>query len=124
MRYRSDARALLLVFLFTVVTVLSGCCGLTDLRSRDEPIVRATPTAQPVSPERLESGATSAPLTPIVVSSSEEEQLLVKLYEQVNPSVVNITVATRLTGIGEGVPSPGSEESDEPVQRGEGSGFV
>ena len=124
MRYRFGARALLQVFMFAVVTVLSGCCGLTDLGSRDERIVRATPTAQPISPEQPKSGATSSPVTPMVLTSSTEEQLLVKLYEQVNPSVVNIVVATRLTSMGGRTPSPGSGGSDEPVQRGEGSGFV
>ena len=125
MRYRYSVTLLLLSLV--LVVILSGCCGFADLRSRtSQRVLRATSTAEAASPEQAETEPTSPSPASVVVPSSEEERLLVSLYEQANPSVVNIVVATRVTGMGEN-DSPSDSQGqapDEFLQQGEGSGFV
>lgn len=108
-----------LIPLILAVT-LSGCCGLTDVRSHtSQRTLRATPTLEATPSGRSEETEPISPSPePVVITFSEEERLLVELYERVNPSVVNIVVAARVTSFG------GEESSDEFVQQGEGSGFV
>lgn len=118
MKLRNDVSFILLMLAIT----LSGCCGLTDLRPRtSQKAPETTPTIEiaPLErPEQEKVEPTPLPSEPVVITFSEEERLLVELYERVNPSVVNIAVAARVTSfLGEG-------SSDEFIQQGEGSGFV
>ena len=120
MKSRNGAIPCLILLLLALT--LSGCCGLTDLTSRTtQGAPKVTPTVEAAPLERSEQEQAQPTLTPpepVIITFSEEERLLVELYERVNPSVVNIVVATRVKGLG------GSESPDEFVQQGEGSGFV
>jgi serine protease Do len=68
----------------------------------------ATATTIPASP---------LPATALKVGIAEEEDLLINLYERVNPAVVNIRVVKR-------VEQPAVLTPDEFYQEGQGSGFV
>jgi 2-alkenal reductase len=106
MRQHFGFRAVVAMILMILTVVITGCCGLVDARSAGQRRLR--PTSTP----------------PVAVSASEEERLLVALYERVNPSVVNIAVAARVLPQGESQSPSDSEAPDEFMQRGEGSGFV
>jgi len=68
----------------------------------------ATAMPEPTSP---------LPATALEVGVAEEEDLLINLYERVNPAVVNIRVVKR-------VEQPAVFTPDELYQEGQGSGFV
>jgi S1-C subfamily serine protease len=81
----------------------------------------APPPALPPAP---------TPLPPDVVAEADaEEQLLINIYERVNPSVVNINVAVKVEDFEQpevpGMPElPPGFSPEDPFLRGEGSGFV
>ncbi|MDH4135541.1 MAG: trypsin-like peptidase domain-containing protein [Anaerolineae bacterium] len=124
-------------YVLTAVLALSlaavSCSPLTMVglgaRGAETPleVAKVTPTATPVpTPTPLRPldrlGATQAqdtalPATELKVEATEEE-LLVNLYERVNPAVVNIRVIKR-------VEQPATfAVPDEFYQEGQGSGFV
>lgn len=83
--------------------------------------IKYTEAEAPLEVERVAPTATLAP-TPTVLPVTEigitEEELLVNLYERVNPAVVNIRVIKR-------VEQPAAFLTpDELFQEGQGSGFV
>lgn len=84
-----------------------------------QPEVRVT-----VVPTRAAPATPRAPIQ-IVPGSDVETDVLTAIYEQVNPSVVNITLFGRA---GDqtipGIPLPTPENPDELVPIGQGSGFV
>jgi len=104
-----STRAALGAVLVIVIVLLSACAPT---------VVAPTPTLAPPAtatskPPVAPTTAATALLTPQI---DYEEQLLIRIYEEVNPSVVNIGVTTRTNS---GVPGFG-----EFTQQGQGSGFV
>lgn len=94
--------------------------------------VQPTPTlpATPVQPTPPPATAliqptpspvpTSTPLPPLAVSGGDvEEELLVQVYQRVNPSVVNIRIQQRVE-----LEQPLPGFPDDVFQEGQGSGFV
>jgi serine protease Do len=106
------------LFPLVLAITLAGCQavlprGSVDAIRRQVTRRTATPTAA-VAPQ---STAAPAPVgTVMVITSSEEEQLLEALYQRVNASVVNVMVTISASG--------GSRTTPTIPQQGEGSGFV
>lgn len=117
---------LLVALLLLPVLVLSGCSmpnlslGGAAIAPEVAPPAAAAPVAAPP--------AASAPTASSVLDALEGT--LGQIYDQVNPSVVNIQVVVEQEGMSTVVPEiPGfpfgpSEPQGPPVQRGMGSGFV
>jgi serine protease Do len=117
---------LLVALLLLPVLVLSGCSmpnlslGGAAIAPEVAPPAAAAPVAAPP--------AASAPTASSVLDALEGT--LGQIYDQVNPSVVNIQVVVEQEGMSTVVPEiPGfpfgpSEPQGPPVQRGIGSGFV
>ncbi|MCD6520510.1 MAG: trypsin-like peptidase domain-containing protein [Anaerolineae bacterium] len=113
--------------LFMVMS-LAGCFVFPapDLGALRRHLLRVTPTPIP-TPELAK-----VPLTPTVVPPlvrpSDESQLLIELYERVNPSVVNVLVVSKvkMKPFAEipGFPFFAPQTPEEYYQHGEGSGFV
>ena len=116
-----------LVATLAVVTLLSGACSSISLRS---PVVigstRQAPTQASTQPASANTdGQTVAVVnqpaagpTPTALPAANrakfdgEEEVLINLYQRVNPSVVSISIAQKVQG------------SDTPRPVGAGSGFV
>ncbi len=110
--------------LAAVTIVTMGCSGLRDLRDS----VRSQVQPQSATPAQSNNAAPAADTniavrqvpepTPTTVPESnrqnfdEEEQVLINLYERVNPAVVSIAIEQRM------------QNSGEEQQAGAGSGFV
>jgi S1-C subfamily serine protease len=110
-RKQKSLPAALGAILIVLVVVFSACSPTT---------VAPTPTLVPqatAAPVPTAVTATTAPVSLVPQAQVDyEEQLLVRIYEDVNPSVVNIGVTSRTSS---GVPGFGNF-----VQEGQGSGFV
>jgi 2-alkenal reductase len=91
----------ILFMLFLVLAATSLACGTFG---RDNPITIATPAAPEVSLPVEPPTSVSLPQV------ASEDQVLVDLYDRVNPSVVNITIYTSSDG--------------QVVPLGQGSGFI
>lgn len=102
-----------LVVLFLAI-FLAGCSVAPFAAGQVSPTAQPTatplPTATPVAPAAVPATALAVP------QADYEEQLLVRVYEEASPSVVNIRVSTRVSS---GFPGFGDF-----VQQGQGSGFV
>lgn len=120
------------IFIVICLCVVTVSAGVTAVRSVTTQVDRVpvpavlvpqVETEEAVVPER----ATPAPRAPIQIEpgSDVETEVLMAIYEQVNPSVVNITLFGRA---GDqtipGIPLPTPENPDELVPIGQGSGFV
>ncbi len=113
MTWKRNFIAFSLVVLLLAV-FLTGCSGAPSALGQMSPTAR--PTATPV-PTATSVAPLAEPATPLAMPQVDyEEQLLVRVYEEVNPSVVNIRVRTTISG---GFPGFGDF-----VQQGQGSGFV
>jgi S1-C subfamily serine protease len=106
----------------TVVPAKSPTPTSTPKPGSEKDVSVAPPPALPPMPTTISPD--------MVAEADAEEQLLVNIYERVNPSVVNIGVTKKVEG-GEqpqipGMPEvpPGSPEAQPPSLHGEGSGFV
>lgn len=110
----------LLIFGCTVTAVM-GVLFFTPLRSERTPLQPAPPQA---STARQVTSPTSQPL--VVIATPEggvdyESAVLINIYQQVNPSVVNVTNLT-LGGSIEHL--PGTFNDDDLLPMGSGSGFI
>jgi S1-C subfamily serine protease len=136
-----------LVPILALALVLLGCgCNLTTFtfpggQAAATATVVPAQSPAPESTSRAVEGAGLAPpptlppaptpLPPDAVAEADaEEQLLINVYERVNPSVVNINVTKKAEGLEQpqmpGVPEtpPGLPTEEPPLLYGEGSGFV
>lgn len=84
------------VLLFCLVLLVSAC-SLTNSEDDNPPSNPAVPVAQRNSLDTLAVQVATPTLLPasIVEEVTAEEQVLVNLYQRVNPSVVNIEIAQR-----------------------------
>jgi len=96
-----------------LVVLLAGCSAAPFAASQAP---QPTPTATPLPTATLPAPTPEAATLPAVPQGDYEEQLLVRVYEEASPSVVNIRVSTRVSS---GFPGFGDF-----VQQGQGSGFV
>lgn len=96
-----------------LIALLAGCSRPPTAAGRASPT--AQPTATP-APTATPLALATAPTTWPQPQVDYEEQLLVRVYEETSPSVVNIRVRTRVSS---GFPGFGDF-----VQQGQGSGFV
>jgi len=110
--------AILVLLGLAVIVTSCGLCALPLAVRRERTIPTpkpnyVLPTAAPV-PERHAQDADT------------EEQLLIGIYQRVNPAVVNIRVITRVDNSDLGLPElPGtSPNQNDQFQQGVGSGFV
>lgn len=127
MVYLTKRSPLIVVGLLTLALCLMGCSLLTLAdRTLERALVeqQATPTqvkatvAVPPTPFPVPSPTPSRPST-VSVGDTTGEELLVQLYERVNPSVVNIRIQRRF--------EPGGSHPVIPEDffgEGQGSGFV
>ena len=127
MVYSNKRSPLIVVGLLTLALCLMGCSLLTLAdRTLERALVeqQATPTqvkatvAVPPTPFPVPSPTPSRPST-VSVGDTTGEELLVQLYERVNPSVVNIRIQRRF--------EPGGSHPVIPEDffgEGQGSGFV
>lgn len=122
-------RSVLVITGLLIVSLPLMGCELFSLAEREveraikaaEATLSPTPTRTTVLAQPLPSPLpTITPLPPLLVGEGDiEEQLLIELYERVNPSVVNIRVQQRFE-LRE--PIPGFPEDF--FREGQGSGFV
>lgn len=121
---------LLIVICLCVVAVSAGVTAVRSVTTRADielspaVVVPVQETREVAVPERATPAAPRAPIQ-IEPGSDVETEVLMAIYEQVNPSVVNITLYGRA---GDqtipGIPMPTPENPDELVPIGQGSGFV
>ncbi|MBC7258894.1 MAG: trypsin-like peptidase domain-containing protein [Chloroflexi bacterium] len=96
-----------------LVVLLAGC-SVAPFAASQAP--QPTPTPTPLPTATLPAPAPEAATLPAMPQTDYEEQLLVRVYEEASPSVVNIRVRTRVSS---GFPGFGDF-----VQQGQGSGFI
>ncbi|MHB1354818.1 MAG: S1C family serine protease [Anaerolineae bacterium] len=125
MRRSIRTLSLVLLVLFVSIFVLSGCAGysaLTTLLNKTGSVAQVQPSSSEVTAPDRSQGDDSTTAKPAAVSSvvTSEMTELEALYARVNPSVVNIQVATKATA------SASSPDSVIPnySRVGQGSGFV
>jgi len=124
-----NRRVLVVAGLLILTLSLTGCSLLSLAEGGLETAIKqegATPTQVATTAEPTPSpvpSPTVPPLPPPIASEVEEgdteEEVLVQLYQRVNPSVVNIRIQQRLDALR---PLPGLPE--EFFGEGQGSGFV
>ena len=95
-----------LTFMVLISLALSACSGMAIFEKTPAPAAPARATAASAVPIVV---ATQSPVS-ITIDADAEETLLINLYEQVNPSVVNIEISGQV--------------SNDLIQLGSGSGFV
>lgn len=101
------------VVVVLLIALLAGCSRPLSAASQASPTAQPTATpATTATPLALATAPTTWPQPQV----DYEEQLLVRVYEETSPSVVNIRVRTRVSS---GFPNFGNF-----VQQGQGSGFV
>jgi len=95
-----------LTFMVLISLALSACSGMAIFEKTPAPAAPARATAASAVPIVV---ATQSPVS-ITIDADAEETLLINLYEQVNPSVVNIEISGQV--------------SNDLIPLGSGSGFV
>lgn len=101
------------IVVLLLVVLLAGC-SVAPFAASQAP--QPTPTPTPLPTATLPAPAPEAATLPAMPQTDYEEQLLVRVYEEASPSVVNIRVRTRVSS---GFPGFGDF-----VQQGQGSGFI
>lgn len=100
-------RKIWIVVVFLIITCLACSLSATDRNETKESSVQTlTPTVMP-TPIPLSIPVSDIP----IIDTDAEDQLLINIYEQVNPAVVNIDIAINALG-------------DDLGDFGSGSGFV
>lgn len=95
-------RGLWIAVIFLIVASLACSLSAADRKEEkdsgvDTPVQESRPTLVSVPTQKPEIPVSSAP-EQIVIEADSEEQLLINIYERVNPAVVNINVAANLFG--------------------------
>lgn len=102
------------VLALLLVILLASCSAMPFTAPQASPTTQPTATPLPTATRPAPTVEAAPSLT--TPQGDYEEQLLVRVYEDVSPSVVNIRVRTRVSS---GFPGFGDF-----VQQGQGSGFV
>ena len=126
---------LLLLFGCMVLTgvgyyLLSG--GSSGRASQAEGTLRPVQAAKSSAKNVLTSTGTPTPSPLVIIATPEggvdfESAMLINIYQQVNPSVVNVTVLGSVNDLAPGQTpgqTPGQSPGDQLVPLGNGSGFV
>lgn len=127
MRKPSVSKLFLSVTMLIVLIVASGCLpfGVSDMTTLRQQLLDVTET--PASQQASEPAPTDAPLPTVEPLLSQEaavdSNVLPRLYEAANPSVVNIVV-TQKVQISSSPFLFGPQTPQEYYQQGQGSGFV
>lgn len=112
--FRRTKPVLFGILVVLLVVLLAGCSGAPLAAGQASPTAQPTPTPFPTTtPTTVVMAPTTSAAQP---QGDYEEQLLVRVYEEASPSVVNIRVRTTISS---GFPGFGDF-----VQQGQGSGFV
>ncbi len=102
--------------------------GSSDRASQVEGTLRPVQVAKSSAKNVLTSTGTPTPSPLVIIATPEggmdyESAILINIYQQVNPSVVNVTVLGSLDDLTTGQ-APSQAPSDQLVPLGNGSGFV